>query len=292
MKKEKNKLMFLGPSGSFSELAALSFHKSNKSLELTATPSLEKLAKDLNGSKKEHFGIMAYYNILEGLVQETLDLIYEYKLTIIDVIKVPIVFNSVKYKGSGDAENVYAHPKGLAQTSDWINKNYPDSVTTPTSSNSEAVMKILAEKKGIAIAGPQACKNANLKILGKDIGNKKNDTQNYTSFYVVAKNCPKTPPKRKKCLTMIAVTPHIDKPGLLAEILTQISYYNLNNYKLHSRPAIDDVKLKNYDPQMFYIEVECTQEDERFKRCLEAINYKLKFKNKQIIRVLGTYNFN
>lgn len=284
--------MFLGPSGSFSELAALSFHKENNRLELTATPSLGKLAKDLCSNKQKDFGIMAYYNILEGLVQETLDLIYEYKLTIVDVIKVPIVFNAVKYKGSQDVENIYAHPKGLAQTSDWISKNYPDSVTTPASSNSEAVRKVLAEQKGIGIAGPQACKNSKLQIIGKDIGNKKNDAHNYTNFYVVTKNAPDTFRKKKKCLTMVAVTPHIDKPGLLAEILTQISYYNLNNYKLHSRPAIDDVHLKNYDPQMFYIEIECDQQDERFNRCLDAINYKLKFKNKQIVRVLGTYNFN
>lgn len=89
---------------------------------------------------------------------------------------------------------------------------------------------------------------------------------------------------------MVAVTPHVDRPGLLAEILLQISYYGLNNYKLHSRPAIDDVKLKDYEPIMFYIEIMCHQEDDNFKRCIEAIRYKLTFKNKEIVRILGSYN--
>ena len=42
-------------------------------MECCPAPSLEYIANELRTAESDQYGIMPYYNIMEGLVQETLD---------------------------------------------------------------------------------------------------------------------------------------------------------------------------------------------------------------------------
>ena len=70
----------------------------------------------------------------------------------------------------------------------------------------------------------------------------------------------------------------------------QIAYYGLNNAKIHSRPALDNVEM-DLEPQMFYLEIMNHKDSEDFKRCIDSLKYKLtpKRKDVEVVRVLGSY---
>jgi prephenate dehydratase len=72
---------------------------------------------------------------------------------------------------------------------------------------------------------------------------------------------------------LIAITPHTNRLGLLAELLDEFRFYQLDIAKIHSRPAIDAVEGPD-EPQMFYLEVKCAPDAEALHRCAEAIRYR------------------
>ncbi len=292
-------ISYLRPKGTFSEQAAMKFAgKLEKETALVDLPSLEAVAKSVSSGNND-FGIMAVYNYLEGLVQECLDLVYENNLKIIGMERIPIEFSIGQWKESKDLENVgniYSHPKGLAQCSEFLQKHYPDSNQVAVSSTAEAAKLVSEKKAGLAIASRNALALNGLEIIASDIGNKRHDVQNHTDFYVVTRNDAANDYKQelnnKDCLTMVALIPHFDKVGLLNSILTQIEYYGLNIAKVHSRPALDEIKIDNGKaPQMFYLEMEAHPESDAFKRCAEAIRWKLMPQGKdiEVVRILGSY---
>jgi prephenate dehydratase len=173
----------------------------------------------------------------------------------------------------------------------------------------------------LAIAGCEALRANNLEILAENIGNKRHGRINFTDFHLVAandvdilkntmefskkssdrarnysNNAQKNDCLQSNCnpakqyLTMIAVTPQVDRSGLLAEILNQVAYYNLNSAKIHSRPALDDIST-DLDPQMFYLELMCHKSDPDFIHCIHAIRYRLTPKGRdiEVVRILGSY---
>lgn len=284
------KMLYLGPEKTYSNEATEKLaEKTQQKIELEPMVSLEAVAKSVNS---DNLGVMAYYNYLEGLVQECLDLIYENNLKIIDAKRLPIVLYPGEKDGNKD-NRIYSHPKALAQCSEWLWENYPESRQVPAASTAAAAKKV-SEEGGIAIASLDAMNESGLNVLceGKEgIGNKKHGRTNFTDFYLVARKNDVEMVPGKEYLSMIAITPHIDKPGLLAEILWQIAYHNLNNAKIHSRPALDDVPAIDIEPQMFYIEIMGHQHEDNFKRCVDSLKYKLtpEAKDVEVIRVLGSY---
>ncbi len=288
------KISYLGPKGTFSEEAAKqAAHKIDGEMQREPLVPLEAIARSV-ASGSTDYGVMAYYNFLEGLVQECLDLIYENRLSVIGLERVPISFSAGIWPGSTDREKVYSHPKALAQCSNWLIENSV-SEQVLTASTADAAEQVAEHKAGIAIATAGALKEYGLEVIGANIGNRRQGKQNFTDFYVVAEenNVPMEP--GKEYLTMVAITPHVDKVGLLAGILNQISYYDLNLAKIHSRPALDDVSA-NSEPQMFYLETECHKNSPAFQLCVNALAYKLTPKDAEdnpldaeVVRVLGSY---
>jgi prephenate dehydratase len=273
------KVSYLGPEKTYSNKAAEMLAKNS---ELVPLISLETVAKSVDLST---LGVMAYYNYLEGLVQECLDLIYENNLKIIGAHRLPIVLSLGLNR---DTRRVFSHPKALAQCSEYLGEYYPETKQVPTTSTAAGAKKAL-EEGGMAIASLDALND--LEIRAENIGNKKHGRTNFTDFYLVAKENGKEYKLDKDYLTMVAITPHTDKQGLLAEILQQIAYHNLNNAKIHSRPALDEVCIDGLEPQMFYVEIMSHQNNLDFKRCIDSLRYKLKPKRKdiEVIRVLGSY---
>jgi len=291
------KIHYLGPRLTWSELAAetLAMKITENPAELSQLKSVEAAARKVVGGSD--LGVIAYYNYLEGLVQECLDSTYEKNLRIVDAQRIKIVHTLGKYHGSEDYSKIYSHPKALAQCSNYLYENYEQSSQIPAASTTSAIPKIKEEKKGLVIARKEAIAEAGLKVIAEDIGNKKNDVQNYTDFYLVSdekmeREYETKYTKGNKYLTMVAITPHTDKVGLLADIVGQIAYHGLNNAKIHSRPAIANVKLNGTnEPQMFYLEIEAHQDSIDLQKCIDALKYKLtpKGTDAEVVRVLGTY---
>jgi prephenate dehydratase len=281
------KITYLGPKNTYTEQAAkMLAQKIGEKTELREQVSLEAVAKSV-ASGEADMGVMAYYNYLRGLVQECLDLIYENNLKIIKMQRLPIILSIGAHRENTCESEVYSHPKALAQSSQWLWNNYKECRQIPMTSTAAAAQKVAELRSGLAIASTAALKSNRLKLIAENIGNKKNGRTNFTDFYLVARENENKYNDAKKYLTMVAITPHADKPGLLAEILQQVAYYGLNNAKIHSRPALDDVAIDDFEPQMFYLEIMGHQSSDNLKRCIDSLKYKLT--RRDTVRVLGSY---
>jgi len=284
------KLFYLGPENTYSHSAASkSAAAISPSPELTPRVPLETVVSSLVESGGESsLALVPYYNYLEGLVQESLDLIYEKDVYIVGSQRLPVLLCLGGYTAV-KPEAVYSHPKALAQCSQYLHEHYPDTSLVPTSSTTEAVGRVAAAGSGLAIASKAALQANDVPILTEDIGNTKYGVSNFTDFFLISTDPePLSPPDSK--LTMVAITPHVDRVGLLRDILHQIAYYDINLAKIHSRPAIDKVENAGDEPQMFYLEMICRQDEERFLRCVDALQYRFSQPGGlDAVRVLGSY---
>ena len=289
-----NHIAYLGPHLSYSEKAAQLFSAQlNSEQNLHPYPSAQAVVQSLKkqDSKKIDLAVLPYYNYLDGLVQECLDLIYENRLYIIGSQRVSISLSIGKLKNFPARNTIYSHPKALAQCSEYLWNHHPNSKQIPKASTSNAANFIGSGKEGYAIANKEALLHYQLEICAEDIGNKRHGRKNFTDFYLLQSTedqCPFDP--RLTYYTMVVITPQVDREGLLSEILGQVAFYGLNNAKIHSRPAIDKVFIE-VEPQMFYLEIMAYKEDEDFKRCVDALQYRLtpRGKNIEVVRVLGSY---
>ena len=297
IKHMKKKIYYLGPPGTYSEIAAKSIAaKLKEDIEIVPEPSAQAVARSLSLSSKQSndnhtFAVIPYYNYLDGLIQECLDLIYEHRLYIIGCQRVPVVLSLGSNQNNNDADKIFSHAKALAQCSDYLWENYPGLKQIPVASTAEGVKMVLKSKKNFAIAPKETIEGYGLEVLSEDIANKRHGRTNFTDFYLLACNDVDILPTPRSKLTMVAVTPQVDRPGLLAEILRQVAFYGLNNAKIHSRPAIDNVAL-DLDPQMFYLEIMAPKDDPNLQRCIDSLDYWLTPDNAncEVLRVLGSYN--
>lgn len=291
----KTIISYLGPACTFSERAARRLaERDGTDAELAPLTSIQAVARSVSPTPEQRaidYAVLPYYNYLEGLVQESLDLIYEHRLTIIDAQRVAIDWAIGRYPGDRSTDCVYSHPKALAQCSEYLWQNVPHASLRDVASTAEAGRIVQSEKSGLAIASAEALRRFDLEIIAEDIGNRRHGKLNFTDFYLLSPSDHRESyDPSASYFTMIAVTPYMDRPGLLAEVLHQVAYYELNNAKIHSRPAIDNVTV-DVDPQMFYLEMMCHKTSEPFVRCVDSLRYRLTpaGASADVVRVLGSY---
>jgi prephenate dehydratase len=282
-------IYYLGPRGTYSELAAEKFadKAKKKREELIYLKSFEEIARSVASPYvPDDFGLVAYYNFLEGLVQESLDAIYENNLHVIDMIRVPVSFALGQQPESKDASVVYSHQKALAQCSQFLSTNYDEATRIPVGSTTEGILHANNRKQGLVIARKDVLEKFGFNILADDIGNATRGRQNYTDFYVVSQQ--RRLPTEADTLTMIAVTPYADRVGLLKDVLDCFEAQGINLAKIHSRPSIVASDEKT-EPQMFYLEVKASPLEERFVKSIREMSALLNHNKKEVVRVLGSY---
>jgi prephenate dehydratase len=271
------KLSYLGPEASFSYDAAVILISQFKiDAILSPLPNAEGVVHSVASSQGESvLGLIPYYNFLEGLVQEHLDLIYEFDLRIIGLVRLPIQLSAGTFDTPpASAREVFSHPKALAQVSEFIRMNLEHAALMPVSSTSDAARIVSERRNGVAIASETALEKFSVPVFARDIGNRRHGKSNFTDFFIVQSG------KANIAVdfgvanhVMIAITPNIDRAGLLAELLGQFAFYGLDISKIHSRPAIDSIERAE-EPQMFYLEVRCAPDAEPLLRCAQAIQYR------------------
>tara|TARA_Y100000310_G_scaffold242592_1_gene246742 strand:+ start:173 stop:988 length:816 start_codon:yes stop_codon:yes gene_type:complete len=261
----------LGPRGTFTEEAAENLADGG---ELQPLVSLEAVAKSL--AEEADYGVMAYYNMLEGVVQECLDLIYENDLFIVGAHRVPIKISV----GGFSRDRVYSHPKALAQCSEWLTENVPDAVLIPVTSTAAGAEEVKKAGRGYALASKTAIIGSGLELVEEDIGNRRGGRSNYTDFYLVATEEGGEYQEGLRYQTMVAITPREDRAGILAGILEKVAHQGINNSKIHSRPALDAGGMD--EAQMFYLEMDIHKDSDGFRRCVDSLK-------SNEVRVLGSY---
>lgn len=279
--KDKITLNYLGPKGSFSEMAA-KIASTKLPCTLTPKPNFETIGKSINTTT---LGIIPYYNFLEGLVQEGLDQIYENNLKIIGAIRLPIRLAIGSSDGNISGKNITSHPKALAQCSNWIKINAPLAKLIVKSSTSEAASSA-SNDASAAIAHIDTLTASGLKLHSLDIGNKKFDQVNFTDFLIVSSQEAEVVTKfNDSNRTLVIITPQFDQPGLLSDILSQFSFVGINLAKIHSRPATALIG-DTLEAQMFYMELVSKPDNPNLIQCIQSLISKF---GMEAVRVLGSW---
>lgn len=278
---------FLGPANTFTERAAQNFAATLPSASVVAERSFEAVAQAVaRATDGSAMGVLPYYNFLEGLIQESLDLIVEYGLHIADACRLPISF---AIGGWPDGENVvYSHHKALAQCSDYLRQNLPDARLEPVASTADAAGLVARRKTGCAIAGESALENAGLPVTAHDIANKRHGKPNFTEFLLLSRAGAADGSRHADALmrTMVAIAPDFDEPGLLAIILGQVAFHRINIAKIHSRPLFL-ATAGDTEPQIFYLELMCPLSSPTLGLCVESLRHR--FGRGESVRLLGQF---
>ena len=227
-----NKLLaYLGPRGTYTEQAALSY---SSSATLKPFPSISEVVRTV-ASHEAAEGIIPIENSLFGSVTETLDLlIREPKLAIRNEIVIAIQHCLIVSPGYKEKElhRVYSHPQALAQCSDFLKKTFPEAQLIATLSTSAAVEQVMNQDGDSAAIGPERAALINGAIVVKK--GIQNNPYNVTRFIVIADS---DHPPTGNDKTSICFSFAEDKPGLLNTVLLAIAEKGVNLSKIESRPT-------------------------------------------------------
>jgi prephenate dehydratase len=261
---------FLGPTGSYTELALNTFVKPK---DTTACHSIQEVFLRLSKGEISS-GFVPIENMLQGPVTETLDLLYQYRDTVqIEAsytFRIAHCFGRLESgKSSPEIASVHSKDIALRQCSQFLAKNFPNAEMIPAASTTAAAAKIKKNKiLDAGVIGPEET----LKQLGFRIEhtNIADNSNNQTRFILLSRG-PFSLDSSKNSgalVTSIVVDPGRDRQGLLFEILEVISVkHKCNLNSIHSRPD-------GNGGFVFHLDLEGGSHEPAVRACLEELqNY-------------------
>ncbi len=268
--KDKVKIAYLGPEGTFSHQVALQV-VTEKAL-LVSSKTIYDIFNIVSDEICE-FGLVPAENSIEGTIRETLDFLGEFDLKVNAEISLEVHQNLLsKEKSLDKIATVISHPQAIAQSRSWLEKNLPGATIEYSPSTISAINQI--EKKGIAMIGSiLGAKIYGLNIIAKNIESK---SSNITKFYLISKNLFSLKKNPTKTLLLLTV---FNRVGILKDILTVLADFDINLSKLESRPS----REKNWD-YYFYVEVESGMNEPRLAQALNILKQFC-----PVTKILGEY---
>ncbi len=224
------RLAHLGPSGTFTEEAAVKY---SPDAELVPFPSVAAVGSAVKSGMVDE-GVVAIENSLEGSVNDTLDLlIHETGIFIYSELVLPIRHFVLAKPGTRiqDVKVIYSHPHVFPQCRHFVERCFPKAQLVAAFSTSGAVEEMLARGPDtVAIASKRAADLYGAQIIAQDI---QDNTTNVTRFAVLgrADHPPTGKDKTSLCFTFAE-----DRPGLLFGALKEFAEHNINLAKIESRP--------------------------------------------------------
>ena len=265
------KVSYLGPKGSFSEIALLTYFGNN----ITAIPktSIADVFEAVEKNESTH-GIIPIENSIEGSVNNSHDLLIESNVLISGEIELPI--NQCLLSKNTSKENIttlYSHTQSLAQCQNWIKSNLPDIKIVPVISNSEGAAMIKIDHEA-CIGSEKLSKDYTLNILEYNI---QDFPDNTTRFLIIGQE---DSDKSSNNKTSIIVSPsNTSDSGSLFKVLEPFANHNVSLSRIESRPS----KLGKWS-YVFFIDLEGHISDESLINALSELEkLNIQFKN------LGSY---
>lgn len=267
---KKLKIAYLGPMGSFTELATIGYF--GNSCDFVSTKKIQDVF-ELTDKRECDFGVVPVENSLEGAIGLTLDLLIDSNIKICGEIYKEITHNLLSLNDNlKNLRRLYSHPQALAQCRTFIEKNLPDIEIIEVDSTSEAARLASKDIESGAIASTRAAELYGLKILKPRI---EDNTNNYTRFIVLGKT-DNAPTGKDKTSIIISVK---DESGALHRALNSFAQYGINLCKIESRP----MKKRPWE-YIFFIDFEGHLNNKIVKRALSELSKCCLF-----MKILGSY---
>ncbi|MDR1396668.1 MAG: prephenate dehydratase [Desulfarculales bacterium] len=251
------KVGFLGPLGTFSHGAALSYF--GRHAILRPYDNLAAAFQDAQEQRLDYV-LAPLENSTEGVVGQTLDLLSIHDLNVMNQFSVRIQQSLMaRTENLENIDKVASHPQALAQSRGWLSLNLPGVKLVPAAS-SGAAAAMAEDDITMAIVGPsQLAEFYNLIILAENIEDNK---QNQTLFVVVGKGS--NPPTENDRTMLWFAAPH--RSGSLYECLKPLAQHKINLTRLHSRPSA-------HGPwqYLFFLEMEGHFADENVRQAVASL---------------------
>lgn len=265
------KVAYLGPEGTYSQLAALEFFGAE--VELLACASIDDVFAAVH-TESVPYGIVPVENSTEGAINNTQDCLVDTSTRIIGEQIVSIEHSLLAQSGSSksDIRRIASHKQSLAQCRAYLAKNFPDIELIECASNAQAAILAQTNADTAAIASELAGSVYDLQSLESCIQDKSN---NRTRFLVLGdENTTATGNDKTSILVYTE-----NKPGALFRVLEPFEKYQLSLTKIETRPS-----KKEAWEYVFFIDFEGHEEDIATTKLFESLK-----RGGVVVKILGSY---
>lgn len=222
------RVAYLGPAGTFSELAL--FRHFGSGVEPVPCTSFDEIFR-CTEARSVDFGIVPVENSTEGAINRSLDLLLQTPLKICGEVSIAIRHNLMSLGGTMDGvRRICAHPQALAQCSGWLDRNHPSVERVPVSSNAEGARLASLDATAAAIASDAAAQRYGLKIVASDV---QDDPLNRTRFLVLGHY--ECGPSGADQTSLILSVP--DRAGAVHALIEPLARHGVSMKRFESRPA-------------------------------------------------------
>ncbi len=262
---------YLGPAGTFSEMAAKK-HFGDGAL-LKPQTSIDEVYRSVESNACD-FGVVPVENSTEGAVGRSLDLMPQTPLKTCGEVLVRIHHHLMASDlvPLANIQNVFSHGQSLAQCHEWLNTNLPHAERIAVSSNAEAARRASLEPFSAAVAGEMAASHYGLALLASNIEDEPNNT---TRFLVLGNYQPKATGRDKTSLVLSAP----NRAGAVYEMLTPFANRGVSMSKFESRPS--KIAIWEY---LFFIDIDGHADDANVAEALVEVRTIAGY-----VKVLGSY---
>jgi len=265
------KIAYLGPKGTYSQLATLVFFGSQA--QLLNCASIDDVFAAVE-NKEVAYGVVPVENSTEGAINNTQDCLVDSSTNIVgeQIVSIEHCLLVPEKTSKSDIKKIASHKQSLAQCRGYLAKNFPQAEQLECSSNAEAAIRAQSEPGTAAIASELAGRLYNLQSLDRRIQDKSN---NRTRFLVLGLE--DTAPTGSDKTSILVYTQN--KPGALFRVLEPFENLQISLTKIETRPS-----KKEAWEYVFFIDFEGHVLDEAAKKLFDTL-----IQGGVVVKVLGSY---
>lgn len=267
---EPLKVAYLGPEGTFTQMATLKqFGNAVVGMPMV---TVDDVFREVT-SAACNYGVVPVENSTEGVINHTLDNFLSSELKICGEVELRVHHHlMVAPDATGEIDRIYSHQQTLAQCRRWLNGHYPNVSRLTASSNAEAARRVRNEPGAAAIAGEIAAEIYGLTIISRQI---EDESDNTTRFIVVGRENIGPSGNDK---TSIMVSTH-NQPGALYKLLEPFHRHGVSLTSIETRPS----RTGRWS-YVFFIDFEGHREDPLIETVMSEID-----RDALEVRMLGSY---
>ena len=223
-----------GYRGCFHEQAAREFYPSGGAgIGIVECPTFTSLFEAMRQGRADAL-VIAIENTISGGLVPNFELLREYPFKIKGEVYIPIHQNLMAVPGQRleDIKEVRTHYMAINQTRKFFEEKCPWMTVVEYEDTAKSAIDLsVSREKGVgAVASVLAAEQNGLEILARNI---ETCRQNLTRFLVLDEAL-KVPSRAVDKATLCFTLPH--KPGSLAQVLTVLSFYDMNLTRIQSLP--------------------------------------------------------
>lgn len=262
------KMGVLGPRGTHSEEAAISFKKFlPEKIELVIFPEIFEILNAIEEGRLDS-GFVPVENSLEGSINITLDTLAQTdSLQVMYEFIWPVHNHLMAKAGVTDITKIFSHAQPISQCRTYLRKNFPNAEIISTPSTAYAAEIVANSKESVAaICTKRAGELNNLIEIATEI---QDNMSNSTRFFEVErkKNFVEENLRGDKILIICQIDGK--KSGALYEILEEFAIRKVNMTRIESRPA--RTKLGEY---IFFFDLDTDVDEKILNESVEAVRKK------------------